>query len=157
LRNAQSSRSNCLRAIGIVISALADISGGKKKKDQAFVPYRDSTLTWLLKVGADCSEPLPYTLVSSPCWLGQLGRQQQDGDGGHSQPCLRQLRRVAQHVAVTRARHPSQYSACVTGALQVCGSGQAHCKPCHCQRGPFGQDHPSAQRGGGAAPRPAGR
>ena len=92
-----------MRAIGIVISALADISGGKKKKDQAFVPYRDSTLTWLLKVGADCSEPLPYTLVSSPCWLGQLGRQQQDSDGGYSQPCLRQLRRVAQHVAVTRA------------------------------------------------------
>eukprot|EP00045_Choanoeca_perplexa_P016108 m.212998 g.212998 ORF g.212998 m.212998 type:complete len:1764 (+) comp17171_c0_seq1:162-5453(+) len=38
-----------LTTLGIVISALADISGGKKKKDHAFVPYRDSTLTWLLK------------------------------------------------------------------------------------------------------------
>ena len=33
--------------IGRVISALADISSGKKTQD--FVPYRDSVLTWLLK------------------------------------------------------------------------------------------------------------
>ena len=33
--------------IGRVISALADISSGKKGQD--FVPYRDSILTWLLK------------------------------------------------------------------------------------------------------------
>ena len=40
-----------LTTLGLVISKLADASaggGGKKSKD-AFVPYRDSTLTWLLK------------------------------------------------------------------------------------------------------------
>jgi kinesin family protein 13 len=36
---------------GLVISALADRgkSGGGAKSKQHFVPYRDSTLTWLLK------------------------------------------------------------------------------------------------------------
>jgi hypothetical protein len=34
--------------LGLVISALADIASGKKPAD-AFVPYRDSVLTWLLK------------------------------------------------------------------------------------------------------------
>ncbi|KAK3087176.1 hypothetical protein FSP39_002658 [Pinctada imbricata] len=37
-----------LTTLGLVISALADQSGGSKKKDK-FVPYRDSVLTWLLK------------------------------------------------------------------------------------------------------------
>ncbi|KAL3888337.1 hypothetical protein ACJMK2_000707 [Sinanodonta woodiana] len=36
-----------LTTLGLVISALAEQSGGKKK--DKFVPYRDSVLTWLLK------------------------------------------------------------------------------------------------------------
>ena len=36
-----------LTTLGLVISKLADQASGKGKKD--FVPYRDSTLTWLLK------------------------------------------------------------------------------------------------------------
>lgn len=39
-----------LSTLGRVIAALADLSGGKKKKGAASqVPYRDSVLTWLLK------------------------------------------------------------------------------------------------------------
>src|SRR3979490_1703304 len=40
-----------LSTLGRVISALADLSSGKKKKGVAAsqVPYRDSVLTWLLK------------------------------------------------------------------------------------------------------------
>ncbi|CAG8657308.1 67_t:CDS:10, partial [Funneliformis mosseae] len=41
-----------LTTLGKVIAALAEASSGdskKKKKDQTFVPYRDSILTWLLK------------------------------------------------------------------------------------------------------------
>ncbi|XP_043110979.1 uncharacterized protein kif16bb isoform X2 [Puntigrus tetrazona] len=39
-----------LVTLGIVISTLADLSvGGRMKKKQNFVPYRDSVLTWLLK------------------------------------------------------------------------------------------------------------
>ncbi|XP_052428425.1 uncharacterized protein kif16bb isoform X1 [Carassius gibelio] len=39
-----------LVTLGVVISALADLSvGGGMKKKQNFVPYRDSVLTWLLK------------------------------------------------------------------------------------------------------------
>lgn len=39
-----------LSTLGRVIAALADLSGGKKKKGAAGqVPYRDSVLTWLLK------------------------------------------------------------------------------------------------------------
>lgn len=37
-----------LTTLGLVISALADQSTGKSKNK--FVPYRDSVLTWLLKV-----------------------------------------------------------------------------------------------------------
>ncbi|KAK3766409.1 hypothetical protein RRG08_056083 [Elysia crispata] len=37
-----------LTTLGLVISALADQSGGGKNKNK-FVPYRDSVLTWLLK------------------------------------------------------------------------------------------------------------
>ena len=36
-----------LTTLGLVISALAEMTSNKKK---TFVPYRDSTLTWLLKV-----------------------------------------------------------------------------------------------------------
>ena len=39
-----------LTTLGLVISALADASNPAKKKEKIFVPYRDSTLTWLLKV-----------------------------------------------------------------------------------------------------------
>lgn len=38
-----------LSSLGRVISALADLSTGKKKKGASTVPYRDSVLTWLLK------------------------------------------------------------------------------------------------------------
>ena len=38
-----------LTTLGLVISALADQGGGGKSKNK-FVPYRDSVLTWLLKV-----------------------------------------------------------------------------------------------------------
>ena len=37
-----------LTTLGLVISALADLGAGKSKNK--FVPYRDSVLTWLLKV-----------------------------------------------------------------------------------------------------------
>jgi hypothetical protein len=38
-----------LTTLGLVISKLADQSSGGRNKDK-FVPYRDSVLTWLLKV-----------------------------------------------------------------------------------------------------------
>lgn len=41
-----------LTTLGLVISALADQSSGQSKKGGKFVPYRDSVLTWLLKVGS---------------------------------------------------------------------------------------------------------
>ena len=37
-----------LTTLGLVISKLADQASGKAK--DKFIPYRDSTLTWLLKV-----------------------------------------------------------------------------------------------------------
>lgn len=37
-----------LTTLGLVISKLADQSSGKTRNDK-FVPYRDSVLTWLLK------------------------------------------------------------------------------------------------------------
>ena len=40
-----------LTTLGLVISKLADASAGKaRSKSDNFVPYRDSVLTWLLKV-----------------------------------------------------------------------------------------------------------
>lgn len=48
-----------LTTLGLVISALADQSAGNKKKDK-FVPYRDSVLTWLLKVGILASQTNMY-------------------------------------------------------------------------------------------------
>ncbi len=41
-----------LTTLGLVISALADLSNATttKKRAQIFIPYRDSVLTWLLKV-----------------------------------------------------------------------------------------------------------
>ncbi len=44
--------SRSLTTLGLVISKLADQASGKTK-DAAFVPYRDSTLTWLLKVRSE--------------------------------------------------------------------------------------------------------
>ena len=44
-----SSINQSLSTLGLVISALADMSNPAKKKDKVFVPYRDSVLTWLLK------------------------------------------------------------------------------------------------------------
>lgn len=41
-----------LTTLGLVISALADQGAGKNKSK--FVPYRDSVLTWLLKVNDSC-------------------------------------------------------------------------------------------------------
>jgi len=41
-----------LVTLGQVISSLADQSGGKARK-ALHVPYRDSVLTWLLKVKDD--------------------------------------------------------------------------------------------------------
>eukprot|EP00049_Salpingoeca_infusionum_P018444 m.357284 g.357284 ORF g.357284 m.357284 type:complete len:947 (+) comp17775_c0_seq1:102-2942(+) len=38
-----------LTTLGLCISALAERSNPKKKKKEAFIPYRDSVLTWLLK------------------------------------------------------------------------------------------------------------
>ena len=42
-----------LTTLGLVISALADLSN-PAKKGAGFVPYRDSVLTWLLKVRSTC-------------------------------------------------------------------------------------------------------
>lgn len=39
-----------LTTLGLVISKLADQNSGSNKKKDNFVPYRDSVLTWLLKV-----------------------------------------------------------------------------------------------------------
>ena len=39
-----------LTTLGLVIKALAESSAGNKSKKVNFVPYRDSVLTWLLKV-----------------------------------------------------------------------------------------------------------
>lgn len=46
-----------LTTLGLVISALADQSAGKNKNK--FVPYRDSVLTWLLKVSFHLPSPCP--------------------------------------------------------------------------------------------------
>ena len=50
-----------LTTLGLVISALADQGGGGKSKHK-FVPYRDSVLTWLLKVGSRLFEYPLYSL-----------------------------------------------------------------------------------------------
>jgi len=42
-----------LTTLGLVISKLADQASSGKNKDK-FVPYRDSVLTWLLKVSNFC-------------------------------------------------------------------------------------------------------
>ncbi|KAL0612823.1 Kinesin-like protein KIF13B [Plecturocebus cupreus] len=55
-----------LTTLGLVISALADQSAGKNKNK--FVPYRDSVLTWLLKVTMECSG-----VISAHCNLHLLG------------------------------------------------------------------------------------
>ena len=52
---------DCVRSLttlGLVISALADQSSGKSKTK--FVPYRDSVLTWLLKVSVVTSVICSY-------------------------------------------------------------------------------------------------
>ncbi|CAG2222722.1 KIF13 [Mytilus edulis] len=54
-----------LTTLGLVISALADQSAGKKK--DKFVPYRDSVLTWLLKdnLGGNSKTVMVATLSPS--------------------------------------------------------------------------------------------
>lgn len=42
-----------LTTLGLVISKLADQNSGSNKNKDKFVPYRDSVLTWLLKVRRD--------------------------------------------------------------------------------------------------------
>lgn len=42
-----------LTTLGLVISKLADQNSGSNKNKDKFVPYRDSVLTWLLKVSFD--------------------------------------------------------------------------------------------------------
>lgn len=53
-----------LTTLGLVISALADQGAGKNKNK--FVPYRDSVLTWLLKVSHLLRSSLAYFL-----WLAE--------------------------------------------------------------------------------------
>ena len=45
-----------LTTLGLVISKLADQASGKVK--DKFIPYRDSTLTWLLKVKKIVKKPI---------------------------------------------------------------------------------------------------
>lgn len=54
-----------LTTLGLVISALADQGAGKSKNK--FVPYRDSVLTWLLKVS--CLQPPFWDSLGG--WLKQ--------------------------------------------------------------------------------------
>lgn len=50
--------SRSLSTLGLVISALAD--HGARKNKSKFVPYRDSVLTWLLKVHGENNRPCYY-------------------------------------------------------------------------------------------------
>ena len=50
-----------LTTLGLVISKLADQTGGRGKGDK-FVPYRDSVLTWLLKDNLGGNSPEPHSL-----------------------------------------------------------------------------------------------
>ena len=96
-----------LTTLGLVISALADIvslhvrvgscvwhdvvfayqSAGKKPKN-AYIPYRDSTLTWLLKVPSPIFS-FQYHVPPTPSLLiGQLRWEQQDCDGGYNQSSI---------------------------------------------------------------------
>ena len=58
-----------LTTLGLVISALADQGAGKNKNK--FVPYRDSVLTWLLKVSHLLRPSLAYFL-----WLAERKSKQ---------------------------------------------------------------------------------
>lgn len=50
-----------LTTLGLVISKLADQNSGSNKNKDKFVPYRDSVLTWLLKVSFDIFRMLDAT------------------------------------------------------------------------------------------------
>lgn len=54
-----------LTTLGLVISALADQGAGKNKNK--FVPYRDSVLTWLLKVSESFSSSFSSILSVIIC------------------------------------------------------------------------------------------
>eukprot|EP00043_Microstomoeca_roanoka_P019278 m.215114 g.215114 ORF g.215114 m.215114 type:complete len:1342 (-) comp16972_c4_seq1:3575-7600(-) len=54
-----------LTTLGLVISALADNSSGKNK----FIPYRDSTLTWLLKDNLGGNSRTVMVATVSPAWF----------------------------------------------------------------------------------------
>lgn len=59
-----------LTTLGLVISALADQSAGKNKNK--FVPYRDSVLTWLLKVS------LFFFFMANFWWLARRKEKRVD-------------------------------------------------------------------------------
>jgi hypothetical protein len=55
-----------LTTLGLVISKLADQSSGGRNKDK-FVPYRDSVLTWLLKVSISYFTTIGFIFFCSEC------------------------------------------------------------------------------------------
>lgn len=59
-----------LTTLGLVISSLADQAAGKGKNK--FVPYRDSVLTWLLKVIHCSSVPFQRKLASFRAGSGKV-------------------------------------------------------------------------------------
>lgn len=62
-----------LVTLGSVISALADISTSNQKGRQAFIPYRDSVLTWLLKdsLGGNSKTIMIATISPADCNYGE--------------------------------------------------------------------------------------
>lgn len=72
-----------LTTLGLVISALAE--QGTAKNKNKFVPYRDSVLTWLLKVRTRPTWP-PLTAPTAPTLL-PLSRPQ-DCLGGNSRTAM---------------------------------------------------------------------
>lgn len=54
--------SRSLTTLGLVISSLADQAAGKGKNK--FVPYRDSVLTWLLKVITQVPISIPTSWIT---------------------------------------------------------------------------------------------
>lgn len=121
-----------LTTLGLVISALAE--QGTAKNKNKFVPYRDSVLTWLLKVHLFISSAwflfykkrtvliishifslrvsllLSEFLAPSP---GLSGRQQSHSDGCYCESSSRQLWRN-------------------TVNATICRQSKEHCEPCCC-------------------------